>query len=104
MRWVYDALWRKYISCAGSGFVSGGIPGRCILAARDETENGMKRRNWMVTLAGVGVFFLGLLLMVFVGKNHHGVLGFLAPFSLIAGLVLCIAGMLLPADKSDSKG
>jgi hypothetical protein len=70
------------------------------LAVRDEAENSMKRRNWIVTLSGVGVFFLGLLLMVFVGKNHHGVLGFLAPFSLIAGLIMCVVGTLLPADTS----
>jgi len=70
------------------------------VAARDKVENSMERRNWIVVIAGVGVFFLGLLIMVFVGKNHHGVLGFFAPFSLIAGLILCVIGTLLPADTS----
>ena len=60
----------------------------------------MKRRNWVVTLSGVVVFFIGLLLMVFVGTNHHGLLGFLSPFSLISGLVLCVIGMVLPAGEA----
>jgi drug/metabolite transporter (DMT)-like permease len=60
----------------------------------------MGRRNWLVTIAGVFVFFLGFVLMAFVGKNHHGLLGFLAPFSLVSGLVLCVVGMVLPAGAS----
>ena len=61
----------------------------------DDIENAMGRRNWSVVLPGVFVFFLGLLLMIFVDRNHHGVLGFLAPFSLITGLALCVIGMTI---------
>jgi hypothetical protein len=55
----------------------------------------MGRRNWTVTILGVFIFFLGLIFMIFVGRNHHGVLAFLAPFSLIAGFVLCVLGMTI---------
>ena len=60
----------------------------------------LSRRNWIVMLIGVFVFFLGLVLMIFVGRNHHGLIGFLAPFSLVSGLVLCVVGMVLPSGGS----
>jgi len=69
------------------------------LAEQKDTEYAMRGRNWAVTLAGVFIFFLGFVLMVFVGRDYHGAIGFFAPFSLIAGLVLSVVGMLLPARE-----
>jgi uncharacterized membrane protein HdeD (DUF308 family) len=63
-------------------------------------ETAMGRRNWILVLSGLTLFVLGMIVMVMVGKNHHGITGFLAPFFLVAGLVVCAAGMILPSRQA----
>lgn len=54
----------------------------------------MHRQNWVLVLSGLAVFFSGFFVLALVGKEHHGFRGFLAPFLLVAGLVVLAAGFI----------
>ncbi len=68
--------------------------------ADEQDRTAMSRRNWLLVFAGLALFVLGMTVMVLVGKNHHGFSGFLAPFFLVAGLVVCAVGMLVPPKQA----
>lgn len=55
----------------------------------------MSRKNWVITLSGIAVFFFGLFVMSLVGKDYHGFKGFLAPFLLIFGLLITSLGLIV---------
>lgn len=59
----------------------------------------MGKRNWIYALSGLVMFACGMAVMAAVGHDHHGFIGFLAPFLLIAGLVVTAVGMLLPPHR-----
>ncbi len=59
----------------------------------------MKRLNWLTVFSGLILFFSGFFILSSVGKDYHGFLGFLAPFVLIAGLVLIAFGLLVRKPK-----
>lgn len=68
--------------------------------ANEQDRTAMGRRNWLVVFSGLVLFVLGMTVMVLVGKNHHGFFGFLAPFLLVVGLVVCTVGMLVPPKQA----
>jgi len=63
----------------------------------------MERLNWLTVFAGLLLFFSGFFILSFVGRDYHGFLGFLAPFVLIAGLILIGLGLLVRRpEKKDN--
>lgn len=53
----------------------------------------MKRNNWIMLLVGIGILFLGLILVTFVGANYHGILPLIASALLLIGVITIFWGL-----------
>ncbi|MBN1898718.1 MAG: hypothetical protein JW827_08075 [Spirochaetes bacterium] len=63
---MYQVIWEKIKQIKGSAFLK----------------------------AGVAVYFLGFLFLGMIGQNYTGFMSFLAPFSIISGIILISVGLI----------
>ncbi|MGC8870589.1 MAG: hypothetical protein ACP5PT_05820 [Brevinematia bacterium] len=53
----------------------------------------MKKGNWIMLFTGIGLLFLGLIVVALVGASYHGVLALIASALLILGVVTIFWGL-----------
>lgn len=54
----------------------------------------MREGNWKMLFLGMGILFLGLIAVAFVGSNYHGILALIASSLLILGVVTIFWSLL----------
>ncbi len=54
---------------------------------------GIKRGNWILLFAGIGMLFLGLVVISLVGASYHGIPALLASSLLLLGVVTVFWGL-----------
>ncbi len=52
----------------------------------------IKSKNYLYT--GLTSYFLGFIFLFFMGQDYTGIWGFLAPFSIILGIILISVGLI----------
>lgn len=60
-----------------------------------EAMDKMTKKNWLMVGTGLAVLAFGFLLLNLVGKNPEGPLGFFAPVTILAGIVITTVGFLI---------
>ena len=90
---------RKTASPGGRSWMQRDAGAGVFLEVHMHEYGDMERSNWTAVLAGLCCFVLGFVFLAIVGENYHGLIGFLAPFFLIGGLVVIAAGLIYPSNK-----
>jgi multisubunit Na+/H+ antiporter MnhB subunit len=57
------------------------------------------RRNGLIVGIGIALYLIGFLVLDAVRENHEGFLAFLAPFTILAGMIAVVVGLLAPGTK-----
>ncbi|MBI4976996.1 MAG: hypothetical protein HZC28_05905 [Spirochaetes bacterium] len=60
-----------------------------------EATDKMSAKNWFIFIPGAMIFILGFVLLSFVGHNPEGILGLIAPVTILAGIIITTAGLLV---------
>ncbi|MEK6797292.1 MAG: hypothetical protein AABZ39_21125 [Spirochaetota bacterium] len=60
-----------------------------------ETTDKMSKNNWLMFGAGIAVLAFGFFLLNLVGRNPEGPLGFFAPVTILAGIIITTVGFLI---------
>lgn len=59
----------------------------------------ISKKNGIILAIGLIIFALSFLFIFMVGKNPEGFMGFLAPFTMLVGIILIVIGFLYKADS-----
>ena len=59
----------------------------------------ISKKNGIILAIGLIIFALRFLFIFMVGKSPEGFMGFLAPFTMLVGIILIVIGFLYKADS-----
>ncbi|WP_295163504.1 hypothetical protein [uncultured Brachyspira sp.] len=59
----------------------------------------LSRQNLIILIIGLLLFALSFLFTAMIGQHPEGFLGFLAPFTMLAGIITIAAGFLYKSDS-----
>ena len=62
-------------------------------------QDKFSKKNIIILLVGLIIFAFSFLLIALVGKNPEGILGFLAPFTMLIGIITIVTGFLYKANS-----
>ncbi len=62
-------------------------------------QDKLSKKNIIILVIGLIIFALSFLLIALVGKNPEGILGFLAPFTMLIGIITIVTGFLYKANS-----
>ena len=57
------------------------------------------KKNIIILIVGLFIFFISFLFIALVGNNPEGFMGFVAPFTMLVGIIIIVIGFLHKADS-----
>jgi len=59
----------------------------------------INKKNAIILVTGLSIFALSFLFISMVGDNPEGFMGFLAPFTMLIGVIVIVVGFLYKSDS-----
>ncbi len=59
----------------------------------------ISKKNAIILAIGLAIFAISFLFIYMVGNSPEGFMGFLAPFTMLVGIIVLVIGFLYKADS-----
>lgn len=59
----------------------------------------ISKKNKIILAIGLVIFAISFLFIYMVGEHPEGFMGFLAPFTMLAGIIVIVVGFLYKSDS-----
>ena len=59
----------------------------------------LSKQNLIILIIGLLIFALSFLFIVMVGQHPEGFMGFLAPFTMLIGIIVIVAGFMYKSNS-----